>query len=133
MIDKENEVFTRVREQILASFPDAAVDSSYQPVPSGFPHVSLYQSDAFTPPETIDSAVLPKYQSITFMVQVYSNKQNGRKQECKKIMNIIADTMAWMNFRMIVLTPVQNINDSSIYRLTAQFEGMADADGFYGR
>lgn len=133
MIDKENEVFTRVREQILASFPDASVDSSYQPVPSGFPHVSLYQSDAFTPSETVDTAVLPKYQSITFMVQVYSNKQNGRKQECKKIMNIIADTMAWMNFRMIVLTPVQNINDSSIYRLTAQFEGMADADGFYGR
>lgn len=48
-------------------------------------------------------------------------------------MGIIADTMARMNFRMIMLTPVPNLNDSSIYRLSAQFEGMADADGFYGR
>ena len=133
MIDKENEVFTRVREQIVASFPDATVDGSYQPVPSGFPHVSIYQSDAFTPSDRIDSAVLPKYLSMTFMVQVYSNKEKGRKQECKKIMNIVADTMAGMNFEMTILTPVQNLNDSSIYRLSAQFEGMADADGFYGR
>lgn len=133
MIDKENEVFTRVREQILAEFPDASVDSSYQPVPSGFPHVSLYQSDAFVPSDKIDSAVLSKYLSVTFMVQVYSNKEKGRKQECKKIMGIVTDAMEQMNFRMIVLTPVQNLNDSSIYRLTAQFEGMMDADGFYGR
>lgn len=133
MIDKENEVFTRVRERILEAFPDASVDSSYQPVPSGFPHVSIYQSDAFVPSDKVDSSVLSKYLSMTFMVQVYSNKEKGRKQECKKLMSIIVDTMEWMNFRMIVLTPVPNLNDSSIYRLSAQFEGMADADGFYGR
>jgi hypothetical protein len=133
VIDKENEIFTRVKEQIVAQYHDAVVDSSYQSVPSGFPHVSLYQNDAFTPDNMLDSAYLPKYVSIGFTAQVYSNKTKGKKQECKKIMGIIADTMARMNFRMIMLTPVPNLNDSSIYRLSAQFEGMADADGFYGR
>ena len=133
MIDKENEVITRVREAILAEFPSATVDSSYQPVPSGFPHVSIYQSDAFTPGGVIDTGYAPKYISMTFEAQVYSNSINAKKQECKKIMGIIFDTMAKMNFRMIVNTPVPNLNDASIYRQTARFEGMADANTFYGR
>ena len=41
MIDKENEVFTRVYERVVAQFPAVAMDASYQTVPSGFPHVSL--------------------------------------------------------------------------------------------
>ena len=133
MIDKENEVFTRVREQILEDFPTAAVDSSYQAVPSGFPHVSFYMSDAFTPQEQLDTAALPKFVSMTFEAQVYSNKDFGKKEEAKKIMRIIVDQMARMNFRLIICTPVQNLQDSSIYRLTARFEGKADENGFYRR
>ena len=133
MIDKENEVFTRVYEAVIAEFPTAAIDSSYQAVPSGFPHVSLYQSDAYTPSGILDTAYLPKYVATTFEAQVYSNSTKAKKQECKKIMGIIADTMAAMNFRMIVNTPVPNLNDASIYRQTARFEGMCDADTFYGR
>lgn len=133
MIDKENEVYTRVREAVLAEYPDAEMDSSYQPIPSGFPHVSLYQSDSFTPSALQDNQLVPKYEVVVFEAQVYSNKSNNRKQECKKIMEIICDTMSLMNFRRLVLTPVPNLNDSSIYRLTARFEAVADANGFYRR
>lgn len=133
MIDKENEVFTRVKEKIVAEYPNADVDSSYQPTPSTFPHVSLYMSDAFTPANLRDSSVLPKFVSMMFEAQVYSNKTSKKKQEAKKIMGIIVDTMAEMNFRLSILTPVPNLNDASIYRLTARFEGMADNDGFYQR
>ncbi|MBO6273206.1 hypothetical protein J6O48_10580 [bacterium] len=133
MIDKENEVFTRVKEAILAVYPKAKVDSSYQPNPSGFPHVSLYQSDSFTPRAQLDSSTLPKFASFTFEAQVYSNDKNVKKQVCKEIMGIISDKMAEMNLTRIICTPVMNLNDASIYRLTARFEGMADANGFYRR
>ena len=133
MIDKENEVFTRVAEAVAAEFPDANIDSSYQPVPSGFPHVSLYQYDSYTPRELQDNRLLPKYEAIYFEAQVYSNKTEGRKQECKKIMEIICDTMSRMNLRRTILTPVPNQNDSSIYRMTARFEGVASEDAFYRR
>lgn len=133
MIDKENEVYTRVREAVLAEFPTVAMDSSYQPIPSGFPHVSLYQSDSFTPTALQDNQLVPKYEVVTFEAQVYSNNKSNRKQECKAIMNTVCDTMSLMNFRRLVLTPVPNLNDSSIYRLTARFEAVVDANGFYRR
>ena len=117
MIDKENEVYTRVRERVLEAFPNVNMDSSYQPTPSGFPHVTLYQSDAYTPNDLLD----------------YSNLTSGKKQECKKIMSIIDTVMQEMNMRRTILTPVPNLNDASIYRLTARYEGLVDAGGFYRR
>lgn len=133
MIDKENEVYTRVRERILAVFPKAEIDSSYQPTPSGFPHVSFYQSDSYVPRQYLDSGLYPQYENVTFEAQVYSNKASTKKTECKKIMSIICDAMAEMNMRRIILTPVPNLNDASIYRLTARFEGTVDEGGFYSR
>ena len=133
MIDKENEVYTRVRERVLQDFPEVVMDSSYQPVPSGFPHVSLFQQDSFVPKEQLDSATYPKFESLMFDVQVYSNKTSGRKQECKQIMGVIDMAMSEMNMRRTILTPVPNLNDASIYRLTARYEVMVDEGGFYRR
>ena len=133
MIDKENEVFTRVYERVVAEFPSVAMDTSYQAVPSGFPHVSLYQMDSYTPRDKMDNSVHPKYVAITFEAQVYTNKVSNKKAQAKKIMAIINDVMEEMNLRRIILTPTPNLNDASIYRLTARFEGMADANYFYGR
>ena len=133
MIDKENEVFTRVYERGVAQLPAVAMDASYQTVPSGFPHVSLYQMDSYTPRDKIDNSVHPKFAAVTFEAQVYTNKTSDKKAQAKRIMAIINDVMEEMNLRRIVLTPTPNLNDASIYRLTARFEGMIDANGFYGR
>lgn len=133
MIDKENEVYTRVRERVLETFPDASVDGTYQPVPSGFPHVSIYQNDSYTPNEYLDSATYAKFEAVMFEVQVYSNKTGTKKQECKRLMDIIDTVMQEMNMRRSSLVPVPNLNDASIYRLTARYEGLIDADGFYRR
>ena len=133
MIDKENEVYTRVRERVLQEFPEATMDSSYQPVPSGFPHITLYQGDASVPQSLLDTSTHPKFESLMFDVQVYSNKTNRKKQECKQIMEIIDTALSEMNMRRTILTPVPNLNDASIYRLTARYEVMVDAGGFYRR
>ena len=133
MIDKENEVYTRVNEIVMDKFPKANMDSEYVSFPAGFPHVSLYQSDSYTPSNREDNSLKPKFAVITFDVNVYSNKKTGKKQECKKIMNEIDDVMHSMNFRRIVMTPVPNLNDSTIYRLTARYQGEASETTFYRR
>ena len=133
MIDKENEIFTRVYERVIEQFPTIEMDTSYQAIPSKFPHVSLYQMDSYTPRDKMDNAVHPKYVAITFEAQVYANNVKTKKMQAKKIMAIINDAMEEMNFRRIILTPTPNLNDASIYRLTARFEGVADANYFYGR
>lgn len=133
MLDKENEIYTRVYNKVIAEFPNADMDSSYQPYPSSFPHVTLYQSDSYTPSERTDSSLMPKFAVVSFEVNVYSNKKNGRKQECKKIMSIIDDEMHRMNFTRIVLTPIPDMNDASIYRLTARYTGEISNTHFYRR
>ena len=133
MIDKENEVYTRVNEIVMSKFPGAHMDSEYVSVPAGFPHVSLYQSDSYTPSNREDNSLKPKFTVMTFEVNVYSNKKTGKKQECKKIMEEIDDVMHSMNLRRIVMTPVPNLNDSTIYRLTARYQGEASESTFYRR
>lgn len=133
MIDKENEVYSRVREAVLAEYPNAYVDSSYQPDPAEFPHVAFFMRDVYAPREALDSTLHPAYVSMMFEAQVYTNQTSGKKTTAKKIMNIIIDTMAEMNMRVITNSPIQNLNDSSIYRLTARFEGNADSDNFYSK
>ena len=131
MIDKENEVYTLVHDAVIADFPDADMDSSYQPTPSGFPHISFYMQDLYTPQQYLDTSANPKFGRMMFEAQVYSNKATAKKQEAKKIMDIIIDKMQSMNFRLSTLTPVPNLNDSTIYRLAARFEAIADEGGFY--
>ena len=131
MIDKENEVYTAVYNAVKAEYPNAYVDSSYQPDPAGFPHVAFFMMDVYAPREALDSTLHPAYVSMMFEAQVYTNQTSGKKTTAKKIMNIIIDTMAEMNMRVITNSPIQNLNDSSIYRMTARFEGNADSDNFY--
>ena len=133
MIDKENEVYTRVNEQVMSRFPNVNMDSAYIPSPSDFPHVTLYLSDSYTPQNREDNSLKPKFAVTTFEVNIYSNKHAGKKQECKEILEVIDDTMHSMNFRRIVMTPVPNLNDASIYRITARYQGEASETTFYRR
>lgn len=66
-------------------------------------------------------------------VNVYSNKAGTKKSEAKAIMGVIADTMYRMNFRRTMMSPITNMNDTTIFRYTAQFEGVADHDTFFRR
>lgn len=131
MIDKENEVYSRVNEIVMNAYPDASMDSSYQAVPSGFPHITLEQTNSYTPIRLDVNTAKEKYTTITVTVNVYSNKTSGKKQECKNIMGLIDDAMRSMNFRRLVMTPVPNLNDSSIYRMTAEYEVTASDTYFY--
>ena len=131
MIDKENEVYTRVRSAILAEFPNANVTSTYVNKPSAFPHVSIEQSDSYTPSRYVSSAWNEEYARIMYTVNVYSNKVGTAKSEAKAIMRIVCDEMHHMNLLRESCVPTPNVNDATVYRMTARFEGTADENGFY--
>ena len=131
MIDKENEIYTRIRNAVLAKFENANISSRYIPMPASFPHVSCVQIDSFEPAELIDSSESQKYVSIAYQIDVYSNNKTKSKSECKDIIAVIDDTLRRMNFHRETLVPVQNINDASIYRITARYKVIADESNFY--
>lgn len=134
MIDCENEVFSRVHDAIIAEFPNADIASEYVRSPSTFPHISVEMVD--NPVHRVSltmSSVDDVYADPVFAVNIYSNKTEGKKSECKAIAKVIDSVFMGMNFNRMALTPVPNLEDASIYRLTARYRGMTDGKYFYRR
>lgn len=131
MIDCENEVYTRVATVLREKFPGIDIAGDYVKAPSSFPHVSITQSDnAVISGRMTGSAEMAQ---VMFEVNVYSNKAEGKKTECKTIINEIDKTLFAMNFKRMALTPVPNMEDATIYRLVARYRVATDGKHFYRR
>ena len=131
MIDCENEVYTRIAKVLREKFPGIDIAGEYVNAPSSFPHVSITQSDNNVILEQTTCCV--EMAQIMFEVNVYSNKTEGKKTECKSIMRAIDDLLFSMNFRRMALTPVPNMEDATIYRLVARYRVTSDGKHFYRR
>lgn len=133
MIDCENEVYTRLAKVLREKFPKIDIASEYVKSPSSFPHVSITQSDSYVPTELQDSGMKENMAVVMFEINVYSNKTEGKKTECKKIVKTIDDELYSMNFRRTAMTPVPNLEDATIYRITARYRVATDGKYFYRR
>lgn len=131
MIDCENEVYTRIATALREKFKTINISGEYIKAPSQFPHVSITLSDNSTVSETMTGC--SEMAQVLFEINVYSNKSDGKKAECKTIMKIIDDIMFKMNFKRQTLTPIPNLEDATIYRLVARYRGMTDGVYFYRR
>lgn len=126
MINIDDRVFAIVFEAVKAVAPEAQICDPHIASPSIFPCVTVQLADNATTPSVIGSRNKARYARITYQVEVYSNKDNGKKSECYKIMAAISDALILRNFQQIVMTPTPNLKDASIYRLTARFQVIAD-------
>ena len=143
MIDKEAEIFSRVSDAIEEAFGEGVVDmtSTYINVPHHFPHVLMEQFDSESAYD--DGSLDEKFVRISIEFNIYSNKQDGRKYECKQIADVIDRTMRRMNFRRTLLKPIKNstqttvygtdVHDETVYRLVSQYTGVASETHFYRR
>ena len=131
MIDCENEVYTRIARVLREKFPGIDIAGEYVNAPSSFPHVSITQSDNNVILE--QTTCCAEMAQIMFEVNVYSNKTEGKKTECKSIMRKIDNMLFSMNFRRMALTPVPNMEDATIYRLVARYRVATDGKHFYRR
>ena len=131
MTDCENEVYTRVAKVLREKFPGIDIAGEYVNAPSSFPHVSITQSDnSVITEQTTGCAEMAQ---VMFEVNVYSNKTEGKKTECKAIMKVIDELLFKMNFKRLALTPVPNLEDATIYRLVARYRVATDGKFFYRR
>ena len=143
MIDKENEVFTRVFNAIEETFGVGVVDMTtvYINEPNDFPHVYMELFNSL--PAYEDGSLTEKYTKISIEFNIYSNKTDGRKEECKRIASVIDTAMRRMNFRRTAMSPVRNstqttvygtdVHDETVYRLVSRYEGVASGSYFYRR
>lgn len=127
MIDIESQVFTRVSKAVRSKFPTSFITGEYVKSPSEFPAISLVEMDNLPYEKTM--TVNPEnHVTVTYEVNVYSNLARGKKSECKSIFAVIDKEMASMGFIRTSLTPVPNMNDSTIYRMTGRYRAVVSAN-----
>ena len=131
MIDCENEVYTRIARVLRDKFPGINIAGEYVNAPSSFPHVSITQNDNSVVSEQMTGSA--EMAQVMFEINIYSNKADGRKTECKAIAKVIDDVMFRMNFKRMALTPIPNMEDATIYRIVARYRAMTDGKYFYRR
>lgn len=127
MIDIENEVVTRIENAVGNR---ASVSSVYVNKPSSFPHISITMSDNYM--SHLDNGDMEKYSTCMFEVNVYANDHIA-KLTAKGLMQTVDGVMYQMNMTRLSCTPTPNLEDATIYRITARYRCETDGTRIYRR
>lgn len=131
MINIENQIFDPIAKAVRAQFRGSNVTGEYVREPSKFPHVSIVESDNYMTLRHLDNGDNEKYATVMYEVNVYSNKASGKKSEARAILSLIDEMMYDLNFTRIAMTPVPNMEDATIYRLTARYRAETDGTNMF--
>ena len=128
MIDCESEVFSTVVEAVRKAYPSVFISGEYMRTPSKFPFVSLIEMSNTAYDRTQSSGGLENHASLMYEVNIYSNKQSGKKSECKAIAALIDNELATLGFSRTMLQPIPNMDDATIYRMTGRYTAVISKD-----
>ena len=124
----EQEIQTLVFNGVLADYENCVITNATIAAPSKFPCLGVVLSDNGTTQSMRDSSGEDNYHDITIRVDVWSNLTNGKQAEAEGIMNIVRGVVLPLNFRQVSCRPTSDINNATVYRLTAEFTATVDAD-----
>lgn len=134
MIDIEADVLAKVREYLnlhadsVVALRDVRTGSEAKKTPASFPFVSLMEKDNYTDASRRTSNLAEEYADIMYEVNVYSNKEFGKKSECRTIASYVDEAMIRMGFNRISLEPMVNLDDASIYRIVGRYRAKVSRD-----
>lgn len=127
MINIENQIVTKVYNELVKSYKSIEVSSEEDRVPTSFPFVSIMESDNYSYKSTITSSCNENHAVVTYEVNVYSNKTSGKKTQAKKIMSIVDDVLLNLGFSRNTMNPV-SLNDATICRYVARYSAIVGKD-----
>ena len=129
----ENDVFTAVADKLRSELgaENIFITGEYTPTPPKFPCAFVYESDNYN--AGYDSCRSEVMTGVAYEVQVFTNKQNGKKNEAKEIMRIIDSVLTPLGLKRIMLNQIPNIADASIFRMTARYTAAVIDNVIYRR
>jgi hypothetical protein len=133
MIDHESEVFTTIATVLRTAYSGIFVAGEYVPQPPKFPAASIVEMENAVHQSTTDSGAIENHAEVMYQVDVYSNRNQGKKAECKAIIATIDDEFSRLGFTRVFLNPVQNLNDATIYRMTGRYRAVIGKDNYVYR
>jgi hypothetical protein len=132
MIDMENEIFAEVAEKVYARFsekyPDLFMTGEYVESPASFPCISLVEMDnaVFRQSQTAEGR--ENHATVMYELNVYSNKKDGKKAVCKEIVAFVDEVLMNLNFTRMMLEPIPNANEVTIYRMLGRYRAVISKD-----
>jgi len=117
----ENQLGEEIKTAVLAEFPTAFITDEYVPSPTDFPCLSIVIVGNTVRSTASTSDEIENYADLSIEVNGYSNRTNGKKQECDKLMAIVDGVLARRNFNRTMLQPIPNLADATIYRKTGRY------------
>ena len=129
MIDYLNEIFTSVATKVREEHPGITITGEYTRQPSKFPTATLDEIENVTVDRLEDSSNSEGFSSLTYRLQVFSNKQSGKKAEARAIFQAADGVLRSLGFRRMTYSTTPEIYESTIYSITATYEAIAGADG----
>ena len=130
MTQIENEIFTELYTLLTTTYSGIYVTGEYEPIPDQFPCVYINEADNYT--VSLNGSNKGEVSAVMYEINVFSNLQNGKKSECKKIINTIDEYLTLRGFTRTMCTQTPNI-DSSIFRMTARYQASLFNDTIYRR
>ena len=130
MIDVNNEVFTNVATAVRNNHIATTVIGEYTRKPSKFPAVTLDETSNVMVDWLEDSSNEEQFAGVTYRLQVFSNKENGKRVEARAIFATADAEMRRMGFRRVTYTTTPEIYDSTVYEISSTYEGVVSASGY---
>lgn len=129
MIDFNSEIFTTVATAVRDKHIATTVTGEYTRRPSKFPAVTLDEISNVMVDRLEDSSNEERYAGVTYRLQVFSNKQNGKKAEARAIFATADAEMRRMGFRRVTYATTPEIYESTIYEIRSTYEAVISAEG----
>jgi len=112
------DIYDRVREAILADFPNAYTTSRMVAKPAAFPAILIHEIDRNRPVRNVQLDFEDVQWESVFEVQIVSAKKNTASTEAYEIMDIARKTMSNLYYREFSET---NIDNGDTYTIIGRF------------
>lgn len=129
MIDIMNEVFDTVARTVREEHFGVRVLGEYMRTPASFPTVTVDEIQNTAVDRLEDSSGEETYARVMYRIQVFSNKQNGKKAEARGIFATADSVMRRLGLRRVTYTTTPEIYESTVYTITATYEAVVDVNG----
>lgn len=128
MIDIESELFSAIASHVRVKYPKIYVTGEYIKSPPSFPCVSIVEVDNQVLRSTRTNTCLENHVQVLYEVNVYSNKTNGKKSECKSILSSVDSKMQEIGFTRVFSNPIPNHDEIHIYRMVARYRAIVSKE-----
>lgn len=116
-------MFSPIATVLRNTYDGIAVSSEYTDTPARFPAVTILETSNIVL-RRMATTKIENAATLLFEVNVFANKTGVAKLEAREIMETVDAEFASLGFTRTMMSPTPNLMDSTIYRITARYEGV---------